>query len=165
MFGFHVLSFFLSYCLTSNKHCLRQNSAQATWENAMFFVFFRFQVLNIVDTNNGVKAQNKAFKYGYLPRSSDKSVFGTSVMLVEMYVPADCHQRYLQCDVQLSSTYRRYNVQITSYLHNRPPHFIKHCLRQNSAQGTWENAISMCWYHKGCFLCKKLLTEQPVSRG
>jgi len=38
------------------------------------------QVLNIIDTNNGTEAQNKTFKYEYLPLSLDKSVYGISVM-------------------------------------------------------------------------------------
>ena len=33
------------------------------------------QVLNIVDTNNGTEAQNKAFKYEFLPLSLDESVY------------------------------------------------------------------------------------------
>ena len=92
------------------------------------------QVLNIVDTNNGTEAQNKTFKYEYLPLSLDKSVYGISVMLVERYIP-DCHQRYLERNVQLSSAYRRYNSTIPSYLHNRPPHFIKHCLKAKFSSG------------------------------
>ena len=52
-------------------------------------------MLNIVDTNNGTEAQNKIFKYQYLPLSLDKSVYGISVMLVETYIP-DCQQKYLQ---------------------------------------------------------------------
>ena len=83
------------------------------------------QVLNIVDTNNGSEAQNKTFKYQYLPLSLDKSVYGLSVMLVEIYIP-DCHKKYLQRNVQLSSAYRRFNTTVPSYLHDRPPHFIKH---------------------------------------
>lgn len=42
---------------------------------------------DIVNTNNGIEAQNKVFKYSYLPRSRDKSVFGIVVMLVESFVP------------------------------------------------------------------------------
>ena len=48
----------------------------------------------IVDTNNGTEAQNKAFKYEYLPLSLNKSVYGISVMLVDRYIP-DCHQNYI----------------------------------------------------------------------
>lgn len=36
---------------------------------------------------NGVEAQNKHFKYDYLPRSVDKSVFGIAVLLVELFIP------------------------------------------------------------------------------
>ena len=115
------------------------------------------QVLNIVDTNNGVEAQNKAFKYGYLPRSLDKSVFGISVMLVETYVP-DCRQRYLQRNVQLSSAYRRYNAQIPSYLHNRPSHFIKHCLKAKFSSGDLRECDVLCVHTvKGVFSVRSSL--------
>ena len=53
------------------------------------------QALNIINTNNGIEAQNKVFKYSYLPRSLDKSVFGIVVMLVESFVP-DSYQHYLE---------------------------------------------------------------------
>lgn len=33
------------------------------------------QAIKIVNSNNGVEAQNRLFKYDYLPRSIDKSVF------------------------------------------------------------------------------------------
>ena len=39
------------------------------------------QAVNIVNTNNGIEAQNKVFKYSYLPTSIDKSVFGIAVMI------------------------------------------------------------------------------------
>ena len=46
------------------------------WANA-----FRVQqAVNIVNTNNGIEAQNKVLKYSYLPRSLDKSVFGLSLI-------------------------------------------------------------------------------------
>lgn len=60
------------------------------WANA-----FRVQqAVNIVNTNNGIEAQNKVLKCCYLPRSLDKSVFGIVVMLVESFVP-DSYQHYL----------------------------------------------------------------------
>ena len=60
------------------------------------------QALNIVNTNNGIEAQNKVFKYSYLLRSLDKSVFGIVVMLVESFVP-DSYQHYLDNSI---ATYR-----------------------------------------------------------
>ena len=52
------------------------------------------QAVNIVNTNNGIEAQNKLFKYSYLPGSLDKSVFGIVVMIVESFIP-DSYQHYL----------------------------------------------------------------------
>ena len=45
------------------------------------------QAVNIVNTNNGIEAQNKLFKYSYLPGSLDKSVFGIVVMIVKSFIP------------------------------------------------------------------------------
>ncbi len=45
---------------------------------------FRQQLaVNIVNTNNGTDAMNKLFKYEYLPRSVDKSVYGIAITIVE----------------------------------------------------------------------------------
>ena len=76
-----------------------------------------------MNTNNGVEAQNKHFKYDYLPRSVDKSVFGIAVLLVESFIP-DSYQHYLDTNFKLSSRYS-----IPCYLRNRPAHFIKHYIR------------------------------------
>ena len=45
-------------------------------------VYRNQEAVNIVNTNNGVEAQNNYFKYNYLPRSVDKSVYAIFVMLV-----------------------------------------------------------------------------------
>ena len=99
-------------------------SCVSRWAQA----FRKQQVLNIVNTNNGVEAQNKHFKYNYLPRSVDKSVFGIAVLLVESFIP-DAYQHYVDTNFKQSSAYRSYNRDLPSYLHNRPAHFIKHCMK------------------------------------
>ncbi|PFX12261.1 hypothetical protein AWC38_SpisGene23810, partial [Stylophora pistillata] len=114
-------------------------SCSFRWANCMR----KRQVLNTVDTNNGTEAQNKTFKCQYLPLSQDKSVYGLSVMLVETYIP-DCHQKYLQRNVQLSSAYRRLNTTVPSYLHDRPPHFIKHCLKAKFSSGDLRECDVLC---------------------
>lgn len=69
------------------------------------------QAVNIVNTNNGIEAQNKVFKYSYLQSSLDKSVFGIAVMIVESFVP-DSYQHYLDTNLQVSSSYRQYDRNI-----------------------------------------------------
>ena len=86
--------------------------------------FWKQQVLN---TKNGVEAQNKYFKYNYLLRSVDKSVFDIAALLVEWFIP-DAYQHYLNTNFKLSSRYRKFKDNIRSYLQNRPAHFIKHCM-------------------------------------
>ena len=123
------------------------------------------QVLNIVDTNNGVEAQNKAFKYEYLPRSLDKSVFGIAVLMVETYVP-DSRQKYLQRNVKLSGAYRRYNSKIPSYLHDRPPHFIKHCLKAKFSLGDLRESDVLCVdMVKGIFPCEVPCNTATFTRS
>lgn len=71
-------------------------------------VFRKQQVLNIVNTNNGVEAKNKHFQYDYLPRSVDKSEFGIAVLLVESFIP-NSYQHYLDTNLHtgsLKTTYR-----------------------------------------------------------
>ena len=101
------------------------------------------QVDNIADTNNGVEAQNRLFKYEYLPRALDKSVYGIAIMLVEKFIP-EAHQTYLQANALLSSGYRRYNRMVPQYLHNRPPHFIKQCLKAKFSAGDLNDKDVIC---------------------
>ena len=113
----------------TNKHV--QEYVENVWMSCVerwAKAFRTQQVLNIVNTNNGVEAQNKHFKYDYLPRSVDKSVFGIAVLLVESFIP-DSYQHYLDTNFKLSSRYRKFKDNIPCYLRNRPAHFIKHCIR------------------------------------
>ncbi len=110
------------------------------------------QAVNIVNTNNGIEAQNKVFKYTYLPGSLDKSVFGIVVMIVESFIPDSC-QHYLDTNLQLSGAYREFNRDIPDYLHNCPPHFVKHCLRSKfEAAEFGENDVKCVNLEKGEFL-------------
>ena len=125
-------------------------SCKVRWAQA----FRKQQVTNIVNTNNGTEAQNKLFKYEYLPRSVDKSVYGIATMLVESFIP-DSHRRYLEKNLKFSDAYGRYNSRIPTYLHNRPPQFVKHCLDSRFAAGEFTEAdISSVNFQKGQFSVK-----------
>ena len=120
-------------------------SCKVRWAQA-----FRKQLeTNIVNTNNGTEAQNKLFKYEYLPRSVDKSVYGIAAILVESFIP-DSHGRHLVKNLKFSDEYGRYNSRIPTYLHNRPPQFVKHCLDSRFAAGEFTEAdISSVNFQKG----------------
>ena len=93
-----------------------QDYVETVWMSCVERCTKAFQnqlVLNIVNTNNGVEAQNNHFKYDYLPRSVDKSVFGVAVLLVESFIP-DSYQHYLDTNLKLSSRYR--NLKTTNRL-------------------------------------------------
>ena len=114
-------------------------------------VFRQQQILNIVNTNNGVEAQNKHFKYDYLPRSVDKSVFGIAVLLVESFIP-DAYQHYVDTNFKQSSLYRGFDDRTPSYLHNRPAHFIKHCMKSRFDAGEFrESDVDCLDISKGVF--------------
>ena len=120
-------------------------SCKVRWVQA----FRKQQETNIVNTNNGTEAQNKLFKYEYLPRSVDKSVYGIAAILVESIIP-DSHGRYFEKNLKFSDEYGRYNSRIPTYLHNRPPQFIKHCLDSRFAAGEFTEAdISSVNFQKG----------------
>ena len=61
--------------------------------------FRKQQAVNIVNTNNGVEAQNKHFKYDYLPRPVD----GIAMLLVESLIP-DSYQQYKDANFKQSSS-------------------------------------------------------------
>ena len=120
------------------------------------------QAVNIVNTNNGIEAQNKLFKYSYLPGSLDKSVFGIVVMIVESFIP-DSYQHYLDTNLQLSGSYREFKRDIPDYLHNRPPHFVKHCLRSNFGAAEFaERDVECVNLEKGEFLVKSSLNSTKL---
>ena len=107
-----------------------------------------------MNTNNGIEAQNKLFKYRYLPGSLDKSVFGIVVMIVESFIP-DSYQHYLDTNLQLSGSYREFKRDIPDYLHNPPSHLVKHCLRNNFGAAEFaEHDVKCVNLEKGEFLVK-----------
>ena len=106
-------------------------------------VFRKQQAVNIVNTNNGVEAQNKHFKYDYLPRSVDKSAYGIAMLLVETFIP-DSYQQYKDANFKQSSSYRVYNDDIPESLRNRPSHFIKHCMKSRFAAGEFRQSDVHC---------------------
>ena len=112
------------------------------------------QAFNIVNTNNGIEAQNKLFKYSYFSGLLDKSVLGIVAMIVESFIPDSC-QHYLDTNLQLSGSYREFKRDIPDYLHNRPLHFVKHCLRSNFGAAEFaEHDVKCVNLEKGEFLVK-----------
>ena len=116
--------------------------------------FRKQQTIIIVNTNNGTEAQNKLFKYGYLPTSIDKSVYRIAIMLVESFI-SDSYQHYLQSNLNSSSAYWRFSHTVSVYLHNRPPRFVKHCLNSRFAAAEYQATdVSPVNFWKGEFHVK-----------
>ena len=138
-------------------HANLQTYVENTWLSCSFRwaqAFRKQQAINIVNTNNGTEAQNKLFKYGYLPTSIDKSVYGIAIMLVESFIP-DSYQHYLQSNLKSSSAYGRFSHTVPDYLHNRPPRFVKHCLSSRFAAAEYQATdVSPVNFWKGEFHVK-----------
>ncbi|XP_028414338.1 uncharacterized protein LOC114537497 [Dendronephthya gigantea] len=133
--------------------------------------FRKSQVLNIVNTNNGVESLNRLFKYDYLPRSIDKSLYGIVVLIVTSFLP-ETYQAYRSANLRLSGSYRKYNTMVPEYLENRPTNFVKHCLKTKmAAQEFCEDDITCVNHEKGEFVVKsatsktvKYLVELAIPR-
>ena len=94
---------------------------------------------------------NKLFKYEYLPWSVDKSVYGIAITIMESFIP-DSFQKYMQSNLMYSSSYRRYNRNVPVYLRDRPPQFVKHCLKSRYAAAEYQcSDISTVNFQKGEF--------------
>lgn len=127
-------------------------SCSARWVHA----FRTQQAVNVVNTNNGTEAMNKLFKYEYLPRSVDKSVYGIAITIVECFIP-DSHQGYMQKNLMFSSAYAMYNKSVPIYLRDRPPQFVKHCLKSRYAATEYNTSdISAVNFQKGEFHIRSL---------
>ena len=87
-----------------------------------------------MDTNHDTEAQNKLFKYSFLPRTKRQTTLSNTItLLVENYLPC-CKQKYLVKNYQQSSQYRSYKNFIPSYLHDRPRSVVLHCPTAQSSQ-------------------------------
>ena len=91
----------------------------------------------VINTNNSIERQNKCLKYDYISRYSDKSLTGLLILIRDFYLP-DAYKKYIQSNLKLSSSYRKYNDNIPEWLQERPHNFIKHVLqRLHTAQSEY----------------------------
>ncbi|XP_072170067.1 uncharacterized protein [Diadema setosum] len=91
-----------------------------------------------VNTNNGLEAQNKVFKYAFLEKRKDASVCGMLHCLLTEYLPA-MMQKYIKENVSaMGCLGRSYSEAIPEYLKDRPAGFIKHCMKKVEMANTLE---------------------------
>jgi hypothetical protein len=57
----------------------------------------------VVNTNNGIKAQNKLLKYSYLPKKKTMTLSGIFTLLIERFLP-DIYQKYLFENFKMSKS-------------------------------------------------------------
>ena len=84
----------------------------------------------------------------------DKSVYGIATILVELFIP-DSNQHYLQSNLKFSSVYGGYISSVPVCLQNRPPQFVKHCLKTRFQAGEYQDGdVSSVNFQKGEFHVK-----------
>ena len=82
-----------------------------------------------INTNNGIEAQNKVFKYNYLSKGTDKTLSGVAKVIVECFCPEQ-YKLYVLKNLKLNKNIKAYNKEIPEFLHGRPHGFIKHCMQR-----------------------------------
>ena len=109
-----------------------QSWLQGTWfpEEKRWARVYREHKIDIkINTNNGVEAQNKEFKYNYLSKGSDKTLSGVAKVIIECFCP-DQYKLYVLRNLKLNRNIKAYNKEIPEFLHGRPHGFIKHCTQR-----------------------------------
>ena len=106
-----------------------------------------------------MESLNRLFKYDYLPRSIHKSLYGVIVLIVTSFLP-ETYQAYRSANLRLSDSYRQYNSMVPEYLKNRPPNFIKHCLKKKFAgQEFCKDDIQCVNHDKGEFVVRSATSK------
>ena len=109
-----------------------QSWLQGTWfpEERRWAKAYREHKLDLkINTNNGVEAQNKLFKYNYLSKGTDKTLSGVAKIIVECFCPEQ-YKLYALKNLKLNRSIKAYNKEIPQFLHGRPHGFIKHCMQR-----------------------------------
>ncbi|XP_041460625.1 uncharacterized protein LOC121411820 [Lytechinus variegatus] len=91
---------------------------------------FRYQENLLAYTNNGLERQNKVFKHTYLEQKKSSNLSGMVDALISSYIPS-MTQKYIMKNVKANTKYgRAYGPDVPSFLWNRPPNFVIHCMEK-----------------------------------
>ena len=132
------------------------------------------QAVNTINTNNGIKVQNKVSQVQLSARINQQ----ISIQHHSNHRGVICakfHQHYIETNLQVSSAYRQFNRYIPDYLHNRPTHFVKHCLKSKFVASEYDQSDIPKNFGKGEFLVRSCsisnrlfavkLSKQALLRG
>ena len=114
--------------------------------------YFRSGILDtVINTNNGVEAQNKVLKHSFLCHHSDKSLTGVMTVINEQFLP-EAYQKYSQANTRMTTECKSYGPETPKFLVNRPHHFIKHVQSRMFSANDWpENGINVTDPNVGIF--------------
>ena len=108
-----------------------------------------------VNTDNGIEALNRAFKYTFLPRQrKDTHLSSVVSILIDHFLPENYH-KYLFLNYKQLGAYRSYKDFVPDFLHGRPKATILHCLdrKANSAKYILDD-ITIPHAGEGIFIVK-----------
>ena len=73
----------------------------------------------MVNTNNGTEGLNENLKYGELVEYKNCTFSDLLNVVIDRFI-RKLYERYIELNVRYTSSYKRYNRNIASYMHDRP---------------------------------------------
>ena len=151
-----TVPFFMSPKLKPNSEVYKKNVQVQSWLQGTWFPkekrwasAYREHKIDIkINTNNGVKAQNKVFKYNYLSKGTDKTLSGVAKVIVESFC-LDQYKLYMLKNLKLNRNIKAYNS-------NAPVNICFAVFENTSAE--WSNLPINCRAYK-----KKLNKSNSLS--
>ncbi|XP_046841012.1 uncharacterized protein LOC124435106 [Xenia sp. Carnegie-2017] len=138
------------YCGGQHKLCAPFTFSYSYFQKWVW-TFRKDRLLTVINTNNGVERQNKAFKHEYLDGYKNSTLSVMLTVLIEDFLP-DLYFKYVELNTKLQSNYRQYNYDVPSYLHERPHSMIRHCMeRLASSEDTLASNIMVVDEMHGIF--------------
>ena len=92
-----------------------------TWlpELQRWCIAYRPDDLMMVNTNNGTERLNEDLKYDELMEYKNCTLSDLLAVIVERFIPK-LYEKYIELNIKFTSAYRKYDVNIPHYMHNRP---------------------------------------------
>ena len=107
----------------------------------------------MVNTNNGTECLNEDLKYDELIEYKYCTLSDLLAVTVERFIPK-LYEKYIESNIKFTSTYRKYDVNIPHYMHNRPRWIVDDML-ENVGKISSED-VSVSVKDKNSFFIKSL---------
>ena len=75
--------------------------------------------LMMLNTNNGTECLNEDLKYDELIQYKNCTLSDLLAVIVDRFIPK-LYEKHIESNIKFTSAYRKYDVNIPHYMHNRP---------------------------------------------